>query len=211
MTIEQEKFNRIKTDSDYNVCGYDVDFKVYTDDEKKEVVLQYKESDSKLDWLFNLLFIPFPLVLRSDYKKKIVWTSLGYAIAYKSTDNIPMIRLMQAALKAPHVYRIVIRGWSFGSVMAKITDRNMEIYSLYPVDELTTFGDVKCWVNPFYKSKARMVHEYTTSNDTVTWCVPFYFRDKKCKVGPKFSIREMFRSEYYHTHYEDFDYTEYEK
>jgi hypothetical protein len=95
--------------------------------------------------------------------------------------------------------------------MAKITDRNMEIYSLYPVDELTTFGDVKCWVNPFYKSKARMVHEYTTSNDTVTWCVPFYFRDKKCKVGPKFSIREMFRSEYYHTHYEDFDYTEYEK
>ena len=88
MTIEQEKFNKIKTDTDYNVCGYDVDFKVYTDDEKKEVVLQYKESDSKLDWLFNLLFIPFPLVLRSDYKKNNTYNYCVYAYLYDGSGYV---------------------------------------------------------------------------------------------------------------------------
>lgn len=31
------------------------------------------------------------------------------------------------------------------------------------------------------------------------------------KDGPRLSLREMFKSEYYHTHYEEYDYSKYEK
>ena len=209
MTPEQQKFHDIKTTTDYSVCGYDVDYKVYVDNDNQEVVLQYEESDSNLDWLFNLLFIPFPLLLKGTNKKRIVWTTLGYSIAYHSTKNIPIREFIKAILKAPHIYKIVIRGWSFGSAMAKITDRHLSLYSGYNTHELTTYGDVKCWLNPFYKSKAKIVHEYTHPNDGVTYCVPFFFRDSKCKVG-KFKLKDIFKSEYYHTHYDEYNYGRYE-
>ena len=206
MTHYQQLFYDIKNTRDYKTVGKDVDYKIYVDKINNEVVLQFEESDSNMDWLNNLLFIPFPLVLNCIYKKKIVWTTLGYARAYKSTKNIIIKEYIKMFYNTG--YKRCIRGWSFGSAMAKIITRHLEMIG-YPVDELTTFGDVKCWLNPFYKSDVKEVHEFTTINDGVTWCVPFFHRDKKCKVGPKFNLKELFNSEYYHTHYEEYDYNKY--
>lgn len=64
--------------------------------------------------------------------------------------------------------------------------------------------------NPFYKNKAKRLREYVTANDAVTYCVPFYHRDKTCRVGARFKLREIFNTEYYHTHYEEYDYSEFE-
>ena len=205
MTPEQQKFNYIKTYTDYDTVGDDVDYKVFVEHGPKEVVLMYEESDSRQDWINNFLFIPWPLKLENT----IVWTTLGYARAYKSTQRKPVIELVKAKVDNPG-YKLVIRGWSFGSAMAKISARHLETAG-YILDELTTYGDVKCWLNPFYKTKARRAREYVTPNDGVTWCVPFFHRDNKCKVGPKFSIRELFNSEYYHTHYDEYDYSKWEE
>lgn len=205
MTREQQKFADIKNTTDYKVVGQDIDYKVWIDDTNKEVVLQFKESDSNLDWVNNLLFIPWPLKLG----KKTVWTTLGYARAYKSAEDKPVQELIETyQKKAMEGYNLVIRGWSFGSAMAKIAGRHLEALGGY-CHELTTYGDVKCWLNPFYDSKAARVREYTTSNDAVTWCVPFYSRDHKCKVGPRFQLKEVLKSEWYHGHYEDYDYSQY--
>ena len=35
-------------------------------------------------------------------------------------------------------------------------------------------------------------------------------RDRKCKVGRRFSLKEIFNTEYYHTHYDEYDYSKYE-
>lgn len=212
MTPEQEKFFDIKNTTDYKKAGDDVDYKVFVDHDKQEVVLQFRESDSRTDWIHNFQFLPWPLRLDN----KIVWTTRGYALAYKSTKDIPMNEFIDAILyKGMPEYAICIRGWSFGSAMAKIAARHFAILTGYKIvhviDELTTYGDVKCWLNPFYKfTQAKRLREYVTPNDGVTFCVPFYRRDKKCKVGPKFSIKELFRSEYYHMHYEEYDYSKYE-
>lgn len=206
MTPEQQKFYFIKTYKDYDTVGDDVDYKVIEDHDRKEVVLMFEESDSRQDWMNNFLFLPWPLKLEN---KKIVWTTLGYARAYKSTQRKPVIELLKAYINNPG-YKLVIRGWSFGSAMAKIAVRHLET-ATYTADELTTYGDVKCWLNPFYKTKAKRVREYTTPNDLVTWCVPFFHRDHKCKVGPRFKLTEAVHSEKYHTRYEEYDYSKWEE
>lgn len=203
MTEEQEKFHYIKTYSDYDVVGDDIDYKVFVEHGPKEVVLQFEESDSRNDWVNNLLFIPWPVKLGN----KVAWTTLGYARAYKSTENKPLIEFVNMIVKYPD-YKTVIRGWSFGSAMSKLTARHYYNLTLRSLDELTTFGDVKCWLNPFFRNKAVRLREYVTKNDFVTWCVPFYHRDKTCKVGEKFSFKKIFKTEYYHTHYEEYDYSE---
>lgn len=209
MTPEQEKFYDIKNTTDYKVVGDDIDYKVYIDDQKEEVVLLFEESDSRTDWKNNFLAFPWPLRLYVSYSKyKTAWTTYGYAKAYKSAETVPITVLMHEAAENPE-YKICIRGWSFGSAMAKIAARHLEALGC-EVNELTTYGDVKCWINPFYKSKADTVREYTTQNDMITWAVPFFHRDNKCKVGPRFKIREAIKTEWYHTHYEEYDYTEFE-
>ena len=226
MTPEQEKFFDIKNISDYQIVGEDIDYKVFVDDEKKEVVLLFKESDSREDWKHNFQFLPWPLKLTGNGiklgskgakdKGKIVWTTRGYACAYKSTGGVPVAELLEEA--AYHLdYKICIRGWSFGSAMAKIAARHIiilyqHLHPEYTIDELTTYGDVKCWANPFYSAKkdCKRIREYVTANDLVTWAVPFYRRDVKCKVGPRFSLRGIIDTEYNHTHYEEYDYSKYE-
>ena len=213
MTPEQKKFYDIKKTSDYKTIGEDIDYKVFVDHDKKEVVLQFEESDSREDWRHNFEFLPWPLRLDD----KIIWTSRGYACAYKSAQGEPLEDFTDKFLFAPPGYKLCIRGWSFGSAMAKITARHFIIKAGYKdwkvLDEVTTYGDVKCWVNPFYslQKNVRVLHEYACINDGVTWCLPLYWRDKTSRVGPRFSIRELFKSEYYHTHYDEYDYSGYEK
>lgn len=207
MTPEQQKFYDIKHTSDYKVVGEDIDYKVFVDHEKKEVVLQFEESDSREDWKHNLQFLPWPIKLGDKW----AWTTRGYAIAYKSTKDQPLYDLINTwwetrAEEMP--YKLCIRGWSFGSAMAKIAARRAGIQ----IDELTTYGDVKCWLNPFYKAKnVKRLREYTTANDFVTWCVPFFHRERKCKVGPRFSIKEVLHSDRYHQNYEEYDYSKWEE
>lgn len=208
MTQEQQKFYDIKTYSDYDVVGFDVDYKVFVNHGDKEVVIQFEESDSKLDWINNILFFPFPLLL----DKKLVWTTLGYSIAYASTNNKPMNEFCSMVITYFN-YKVVIRGWSFGSAMAKIFARHFVIRTGRRIDELTTFGDVKCWLNPFYSvSKyCSKIRNYVCRNDLVTMCVPFFWRDKTCCVGDKFSFKKILNSGYYHQNYEKYDYSKYEK
>ena len=203
MTKEQQKFYDIKHFSDYNCVGEDIDYIVLVDDKKKEVILQFEETDSREDWKHNFEFIPWPLSLDG----KTVWTTRGYACAYKSAMGIPVNDFSIQCINHPG-YKRIIRGWSFGSAMAKIAARHYTIRFGH-LDELTTFGDVKCWLNPFYgNTKCKRVRNYVTPNDAVTWCVPFYSRDKKCKVGERFSLVRLFRNPaYYHTNYDKYDYT----
>ena len=210
MTPEQKKFYLLRRTRDYEVVGKDLDYKIMVNDETKEVIIQFEESDSDEDWKNNYLFFPWPLKLDN----KIVWTTYGYAKVYKSAQDIPFNEFYKQ-IEAHPDYKVVIWGWSIGSAMAKITARHFEIRTKgqKKIDELTTWGDVKCWYNYFYSVKKRCVkiREYVTPNDLITWCIPICRRDVKNKVGDKYSIKKSFKSEYYHINYQDYDYSKYEE
>ena len=209
MSPEQKKFYLLKKTRDYEVVGEDLDYKVMVNDETKEVIIQFEESDSDEDWKNNYLFIPWPLKLDN----KVVWTTYGYAKVYKSAQG-KSFEDFYAQIEAHPDYKVVIWGWSIGSVMAKITARHFVIRTKKQrmIDELTTWGDVKCWYNPFYSVKKSCVkiREYVTPNDIITWCVPICRRDVKSKVGSKFSFKEKDR-EHFHCYYEEYDYSKYEE
>lgn len=210
MSLTQKRFYAYKHYGDtYEEIGRDLDYKIIVDDESKEVIIQFKESDSDEDWDNNYLFFPWPLKLDN----KIIWTSFGYARIYKSAQNVPFDRFYREVENHPD-YKVVIWGWSIGSALAKIFARHFIIHTggKRKIDELTTYGDVKCWYNLFYSLKKDCVkiREYVTANDLVTWCIPICRRDVKCKVGPKYKFKESFNSEYYHLHYEEYDYSAWE-
>ncbi len=209
MTEEQRKFYYIKRTSDYEVIGEDLDYKIMVNHEQKEVIIQFEESDSDEDWHNNWLFFPWPVKL----DKKVVWTTYGYAKIYKSAENIPLEQFIEAINSYPD-YKVVIWGWSLGSAMAKIIARHLIIRTKgqIQIDELTTYGDVKCWYNPFFSLKKNVVRlrEYVTWNDTITGCVPICRRDYTCRVGEKWNIRKSKDVEYFHTHYDTYDYSKWD-
>ncbi len=206
---DQRVFYDIKKTTDYAEIGEDLDYKVFVNDEEKMVIIQYEETDCKQDWNYNYMCFPWPLKLDN----KVIWTTYGYSKIYKSAQGIPLQQFMDLIEQHPD-YKIVIWGWSLGSAMAKITARHFLIRTggSVMIDELTTFGDVKCWWNPFYsvKKHVKRIREYANNNDLVTWFFLCYRRDVKCKVGPGFSLKRARKSEYNHTHYEEYDYTKWE-
>src|SRR5574344_1410203 len=218
MTRFQQMFYDIKNTRDYKTIGEDIDYKVVVDFEQRKVILQWEESkgtDKKhfwhSDWFHNLLFIPWILVLDGHP----VITTMGYACAYASAKNQPMDKFCSMANLHPD-FQTEIRSWSFGSAMSKIAVRHYYIRRKKPVTNKYTYGDVKVWFNPFIRwlSKKWVAYEnfeFVTPNDAVTWCVPFYHRTNKCKVGNKFKITELFKTEHYHTSYDEYDYSKYEE
>lgn len=209
MTKYQKGFYDIKNFRDYKVVGEDIDYAVIVDDEKKEIVLQFKESDSKEDWKHNLTFLPWLLKLDNNY----IVTTRGYACAYKSASNKPVDDFCKAIASFPE-YRKVIRGWSFGSAMSKIAVRHYYYRTKSKVDEIYTYGDVKCMFNPFVhlsiKNYAKLSYNFIYINDFVTWQVPFYWRMSTCRVGDRFSFKKLFNSGHNHCYYEEYDYSKYE-
>lgn len=214
MTKYQKLFYEIKKTNDYKTVGEDIQYKVSVNHNTREVILQFEESINSddiwhSDWFHNLMFFPWPLKLDN----KTVWTTFGYACAYKSTGNLP-IDEFEKATNEHWDYRWIIRGWSFGSAMTKIAERHFYIRRNAAIDEELTYGDVKVWINPFVyflsKKWHKECHNFCCKNDLVTWTIPFFFRHKKCSVGEKLSLKKIFKTEYNHTHYEEYDYSGYE-
>ena len=205
-TKTQQLFYRIKKTRDYMVIGEDLDYKITVDHEAKEVIILFEETDSTEDWNNNYLIFPWPVNLDGHY----VWTTYGYAKIYKSAENVPLDEYCELLEQYPD-YKAVIHGWSLGSAMAKLLARHYIIRSPKgtKIDEFTTFGDVKCWFNPFYSLKKHcvVIREYVNSNDLITWFMPFYRRDVKCRVGDRFSFKKARDSEYHHTHYDECDFS----
>lgn len=220
MDIEQTKFHQIAYEYSYITVGDDVDYCVTIDDKKQEVVLAFQSSkDPKWnnfwDWFHNISILPVPVKLAGKW----AWTTRGYAGAYRSAKDVPFDAFLVACIEHPG-YKRCIRGWSIGSAMAKIAARHYNNFfriknsaSPEALDELTTFGDVKCWLNPFYsiRDMAKRVRVYTNSNDIVTYMVPFYHRDRgtKCSVGDGFSFKKILHSIEYHCSYDKYDYSKY--
>lgn len=218
MTKEQQRFYDLKHYTNYKEVGGNIDYAVIVDDENKKVILQYEESENydpkkkffHQDWVQNFLFIPWPLKLDDT----IIWTTLGYSLAYSSTKNICFNEWLIECDKHPG-YAKVIQGYSFGSAMSKITSRHYKIRFGSKVKDLHTWGDVKCFFNPFLKAEdfAEECALYCCPNDGVTKCVPFFHRFKggKKSVGQKFNLLKMlFHTPEYHADYDKYDYSKYE-
>ena len=205
-TKEQQLFIDMKTTKDFLEIGDDLDYKITVNDETKEVILLFEHTNGNEDWHNNYLFFAWPLKLDGH----VIWTSYGYAKMYKSANDVPFNEFYRLTEEHPD-YKVVIRGWSLGSAMAKIAARHFSYRAPKGklIDELTTYGDVKVWYNLFYSVKkyCKNIREYVNVNDYITWCLPFCRRDVKNKVGAKFNFKDVKRADYLHEHYEEFDYS----
>ena len=205
-TKEQQLFIDIKNTSDFVKIGDELDYKITVDDEAKEIILLFEDSNGDEDWRLNYLFFAWPLKLDGH----IVWTSYGYAKQYGSAKDVPFNEFYEKVEAHPD-YKVIIRGWSLGSAMAKIAARQFAIRAPKDklIDELTTYGDVKCWYNLFYsvKKRCKVIREYVNANDYITWCLPFCRRDVTCRVGDRFNFKKVKNGFYLHEHYEDCDYS----
>ena len=203
---DQQLFIDIKNTSDFVKIGDELDYKITVDDEAKEVILLFEDSNGDEDWRLNYLFFAWPLKLDGH----IVWTSYGYAKQYGSAKDVPFNEFYEKVEAHPD-YKVIIRGWSLGSAMAKIAARQFAIRAPKDklIDELTTYGDVKCWYNLFYsvKKRCKVIREYVNANDYITWCLPFCRRDVTCRVGDRFNFKKVKNGFYLHEHYEDCDYS----
>lgn len=211
MTKYQHIFHNIKNTVSYKTVGEDVDYRVFVNDEDEEIILQFEGSKQRADWRHNFMFIPWKLTM----DRVSFWTTHGYACAYSSTENKPLEDFIYEIVRHPD-YKRIMRGHSFGSAMVKIAAR---IYTktagkVFPLDEVITYGDVKCFLNPFWSIVARKkigkINEFVTINDIVTWTVPYFWRTKSSRVGDKFSVKKLLKSEWYHMNYETYDYSKYE-
>lgn len=211
MTKYQQIFYDIKNTVNYKTVGEDVDYCVLVNCETKEIILQFEGSKQQADWRHNFMFLPWNLKI----DKVSFWTTHGYSCAYSSTVNKPLEDFVDEIVRHPD-YRRIMRGHSFGSAMVKIAARIYvnTVGKTYPLDEVITYGDVKCFLNPFWSIVARFkigtIHEFITVNDIVTWTVPCFWRTRKAKVGEKFSFKKLLKSEWYHMNYELYDYSKYE-
>lgn len=209
-------FYDIKHTNDYKTVGDNVQYKVFVDENEKAVVLQWEESCDNEDWLHNFLF--FPWLLWLDGRPCL--TTVGYAKAYHSCGDQPIDEFI-AMVKHKGGYKTRIQGFSFGTAMTKIAVRHYAIRrkkalkggeNLPMLDEQITYGDVKIWYNPFLRFLAgkwvKLRREFCCMGDFVTWCVPFCSRTKPCYVG---GWRNIFKTNYNHQHYEEYDYSKYEK
>lgn len=199
---DREIFIYLKKKNDYKVTGLDFDYAVETDNVNKHINICLKESDSKLDWRINFNFLPTWIKFKNTYI-----AHRGYVYAYLSAQADLLADVIEAC-KANPDYKVNIYGWSYGSAVAGLVLIALnEVLSLH-VSEMVTFGSVKMWYFPFLKkpftSYAGSIREYTTPNDFVTWQAPLCHRIKNKKVGPRFNLREIFRTEYYHCNYQDF-------
>lgn len=196
---DEELFIYIKEKADYNEVGLDFDYKVELKEDLKEINVYLKGSDSDIDWKLNFTFIPVKVKF-GDIK---FYAHSGHYMAYLSGRN----RILKEIEEFRNLYpdfSLNIYGWSLGSGILKIMF--IDLYSLgYKITKYITFGDVKTlYTNP---KRIKIVlpeeiKEYICENDFITWLVPGAFRFKKFRVGPKFNIKEIFNTDWYHHNYD---------
>lgn len=197
---DSERFAYIRDKRDYIETGLDFDFDIKVDDENEEISVYFKETDSELDWKMNFDFLPF--CFKSLKKNKYI-VHRGYALSYLSARTVLLDFFDEARLSKEH-YKVFIYGWSYGSAVAGLFLADLKDLNI-PVAGMITYGSVKMWYSSVKKLKKypALLKEYTNPNDFVTWLSPFCHRMGKVKVGDNFSFLKVFKTEWYHTHYDD--------
>lgn len=203
----KELFIYLKQKKDYIQTGLNIDFAIEINTKNKENRLIFKETDSTMNWIENLAFLPMILPIGS--KKLIV--PRGFGLAYLSANETVIPLFIEACKKNPD-FKILICGWSFGSVMS--------IYSMIDFYERTnkkpyvqTFGRVKCIypISQFFdlsifekiEYSAEKIEEFANINDFVCWCNPFARAIKTVWVKDKFSLKKLFNTAYTHCNYQE--------
>lgn len=186
----------------YLKTGKDLDWNVDVLPKEKEIRVRFRESCSKLDWVFNFMFMIIPTIIGAcPY-----WFSIGWWISYNSSRQLIMASILSAIATNPD-YKVHVCGFSFGGAVAQIC--GIDIYKKAGIKpDITTFGSPRPLFNIFTKLKAKAyfnnVKQYAHWSDIVTWCPPLigYHTIKNTRIG-KFSFKLLFNPSKTHQMYDD--------
>jgi len=111
----RDLFNEIQLSRDYTEDKKTgADFRFNVDFIKKQVFIEFQETKTKLDWLFNILIIPYPII----YNKHVIWVCLGFYLQAHAVYN--MLK-SDAKLKNFEDFDWYFCGWSLGGASSMIT------------------------------------------------------------------------------------------
>ena len=182
---------------DYNVSGFDVDWKVEVDSEEKKVRLLFKPSDSDRDWLVNILgFLPV-------FKCPLFFT-MGWKLAFDSVKVLIFEELIRE-INLHKDFGVEICGHSYGGAMS--VDAGIELYRQTRIKaDVITFGAPKplflLWSRLAARHCLGTVVQYRHKSDCVPYLPPFIgYHNVKSKWLGKFSVRNLFKPQVYHVIY----------
>lgn len=196
-----ELFNHIRK-VPYIRVGKDLDFFIEVVKEEKLIRVCFEESRSKLDWLFNFLFMIFPTIIGwCPY-----YFSIGWWTSWKSGKELVLHSILDKIQLYPD-YKVQICGFSFGGAISQIC--GIELYQLIgKKSELITFGSPKPLFGLWTKFMARRCFisytQYAHWSDIITWCppLPLYHTLKNTRLG-KFSFKGLLDPYKYHRIYKE--------
>lgn len=201
---DKDLFLMIKECKNYKTVGNDVDYCIMVNSSEKRIYLMFEESTSDTDWKVNFTF-PSKVY---KHQSEFYLVHKGYVDSWKSCNDEIIKDFIKTCNIAPTFTPTVI-GWSYGGAMAQLAAEDF-FFRTGTKPDLTTFGSPKILYGLFtkkhFKNSMNIVKEYKNINDFVTWCIPlpFVHHINKIKCNSKFNLLKIFKTEYNHTHYNEF-------
>ncbi|QIW97188.1 hypothetical protein AMS68_002706 [Peltaster fructicola] len=106
------------TIKDFNITSSDTQASLYRLDSSKELIIAYPGSNSTVDYITDLTFVPLPYTTSKNCSLCLVHA--GFANAFNSIMP-PLESALETAVKAYPSYTITVTGGSLGGALAKLT------------------------------------------------------------------------------------------
>lgn len=208
------KIEYTKVPYTYKGVTFEANFEVHYEEDRRVIQINFEETNGKLDWLTNLLFIQrYYDSFEYGGKKITLKVHNGWAAMYKAVKHMIRDRVKVLLLKDPGATFEII-GWSLGSGQAQLCAQDI-YYNFHRKVNLYTYGSVNPWkTNIFNRRKIRNYlrdccyecYNFGDVNDVVSYLPPRLFgfiKIKRRSVGRPFLFWRLFNPGKYHTHYDD--------
>lgn len=205
MRLKPHEYFEVIKNANYTKSGDDVDWAIIVDDDRDKIILSFKESNSKRDWINNFNFPIKPYKNQST----CLLVTRGWAKAYKTCNDEVMENLIKQLSNTDKDYHIEIIGWSYGGALAILACEDLYFRTGIKANVIT-FGAPKVSFgrktrNYIFTECCNSVHQYANVNDVVTYLppFPFYKHIMRINVGDKFNLIKLCKPNIYHTIYGD--------
>lgn len=188
-------------------------YEVHYEPDRNVIQINFQETNGKLDWFVNFMFI-------EKYYDSFIWEGKeitlrvhnGWATMYKAMKH--QVRNAVSELRGRHPSaEVEIVGWSLGSGQAMLCAQDLN-YQYGIKSHLFTYGSVNPFktnifnrhrIKKYLRSCCKEVYNFGDVNDIVTY-LPFrilgFIKIKKVALNRPLLFWRLFDPLKYHTHYD---------
>lgn len=182
--------------------------------EDNVIQINFEQTNGKLDWMCNLLFLSkYYDTFMYNGKKITLRVHDGWKAMYKAMKHQVRDKVKELLKIAPEA-EIEVIGWSLGSGMAMLCAQDI-FYNFNKKVHLFTYGSTNPFktnifnrrrIRNYLRDCCKEVYNFSDRNDIVTYLPPRLFgfiKIRRVSVGGLFNPFKLFNAKKYHTHYDD--------